>query len=372
MAAVTTKTSNVTTHSCPICYTELNIDNVINMQCKHKMCTNCFKGWVDEQCKNTCPCCRADVLTSSKQKMILQTKIDEFQSDLSYYRGRVKKERNKYNDLNDKNTNLQYDIEDGEKRIVEIVQMYDRETQEYFRYKHENETTKKHWDNNPDIAIQWWENKKAKLLRNSKAKHNGLTKELIKEVKQMSFKNEGFELMSKNIFHNIKETNAAEEILRLFEEEELGLDDCCNMFEEDDSTYTNGSELAVENRIIPGNTNDIRYDESEDADTETDNSDIESMPELISNSDDDMSVISDDEDLLNESIDTIEITLPTIRTPSPIEEQTIRHNTSLQRLIDDSNVTMRSFERRFLRSITRNLQHEFNIELATHFNSRQE
>ena len=96
------------------------------------------------------------------------------------------------------------------------------------------------------------------------------------------------------------------------------------------------------------------------------------MPELVSNSDDDMSIISDDEDLLNETIDTIEITLPVIRTPSPIEEQTIRHNTSLQTLIDDSNVTMRSFERQFLRSVTRNLQEEFNIDLATHFNSTQE
>ena len=337
-----------------------------------KYYTNCFKGWVDDQCKNTCPCCRADVLSSSKQKMILQTKIDEFKDDVNYYRKHVRKERNKFHELNERNYELTEAIENNKKEIANMMNLYDRETEEYFRYKHQNDTTKKLWDNNPDIAIEWWKNKKKKLLHDSEAKHKGLTKELIKEIKQMSFKNEGFELMSENIFHNIKETNAAEEILRLFEEEEeLGLDDCCNMFEEDDSTYTNGSELAVENRIIPNNTNNIRYDESEDVDTETDNSDIESMPGLYPNSDDDMSVISDDEDLLNESIDTIEITLPTIRTPSPIEEQTIRHNTSLQTLIDD-NVTMRSFERRFLRSITRNLQEEFNIELATHFNSTQE
>ena len=372
MAAVTTKTSNVTTHSCPICYTELNIDNVINMQCKHKMCTNCFKGWVDDQCKNTCPCCRADVLSSSKQKMILQTKIDDFKDDVNYYCKRARKERNKFHELNERNYELTEAIENNKKEIANMMNLYDRETEEYFRYKHQNDTTKKLWDNNPEIAIKWWEDKKAKQLRNSKAKHNGLTKELIKEIKQMTFKNEGFELMSKNIFHNIKQTNVAEEILRLFEEEEIGLNECCNMFEEDDEEYSNGSELAVENRIIPGNTNDIRYDESEDVDTETDNSDIESMPELVSYSDDDMSIISDDEDLLNETIDTIEITLPVIRTPSPIEEQTIRHNTSLQTLIDDSNVTMRSFERRFLRSVTRNLQVEFNIELATHFNSTQE
>jgi hypothetical protein len=60
---------------CPTCYCDLNINNIVNSQCSHTFCKDCFWKWVNDHKKNECPMCRADIINNTrfektKQKMI--------------------------------------------------------------------------------------------------------------------------------------------------------------------------------------------------------------------------------------------------------------------------------------------------------------
>tara|TARA_Y100000741_G_scaffold363200_1_gene350882 strand:- start:533 stop:1291 length:759 start_codon:yes stop_codon:yes gene_type:complete len=60
---------------CPTCYCDLNINNIVNSQCGHTFCKDCFWKWVNDHNKNDCPMCRSDIINNnrfkqSKNKMI--------------------------------------------------------------------------------------------------------------------------------------------------------------------------------------------------------------------------------------------------------------------------------------------------------------
>ena len=46
---------------CTVCYTELNIKNIVNTQCNHKYCWECFFKWV--KTNPTCPYCRCNFMS---------------------------------------------------------------------------------------------------------------------------------------------------------------------------------------------------------------------------------------------------------------------------------------------------------------------
>jgi len=55
--------------NCPVCYAELTVKNVMNMRCSHQLCKDCFYNWVDETGKNSCPCCRDEIMKSENYMM---------------------------------------------------------------------------------------------------------------------------------------------------------------------------------------------------------------------------------------------------------------------------------------------------------------
>tara|TARA_B100000963_G_scaffold155233_1_gene135073 strand:+ start:15778 stop:16701 length:924 start_codon:yes stop_codon:yes gene_type:complete len=46
---------------CTVCYTELNIKNIVNTQCNHKYCWECFFKWI--KTNPTCPYCRCNFMS---------------------------------------------------------------------------------------------------------------------------------------------------------------------------------------------------------------------------------------------------------------------------------------------------------------------
>ena len=42
--------------NCMVCYVELDIFNIVNMECGHKMCNKCFPRWMSTNA--SCPSCR--------------------------------------------------------------------------------------------------------------------------------------------------------------------------------------------------------------------------------------------------------------------------------------------------------------------------
>ena len=53
---------------CPTCYCDLNINNIVNAQCGHTFCKDCFWKWVNDHKKNDCPMCRADIINNNRFK----------------------------------------------------------------------------------------------------------------------------------------------------------------------------------------------------------------------------------------------------------------------------------------------------------------
>ena len=45
---------------CSICYTDLNLNNIVNTQCSHKYCWECFFKWI--KINPTCPLCRENYI----------------------------------------------------------------------------------------------------------------------------------------------------------------------------------------------------------------------------------------------------------------------------------------------------------------------
>ena len=56
-----TNTDNKMGGNCMVCYVELDIFNIVNMECGHKMCSKCFPRWMSTNAN--CPSCRYKLST---------------------------------------------------------------------------------------------------------------------------------------------------------------------------------------------------------------------------------------------------------------------------------------------------------------------
>lgn len=56
-----TNTENKMGGNCMVCYVELDIFNIVNMECGHKMCSKCFPRWMSTNAN--CPSCRYKLST---------------------------------------------------------------------------------------------------------------------------------------------------------------------------------------------------------------------------------------------------------------------------------------------------------------------
>ena len=60
----------ITTASCCICTNNIIFDTIVNTECNHSFCKDCFWKWTKK--KNTCPLCRKSLLYNSKELKKLQ------------------------------------------------------------------------------------------------------------------------------------------------------------------------------------------------------------------------------------------------------------------------------------------------------------
>ena len=118
------------TPSCPACYTELNMSNVVTMRCNHQMCNVCYYKWTDNAGKNTCPCCRDEINKTNRYKTLLEVRtilneeIDELHADIEYYNDEQHKARSEYNIVNQRLISVeeeQHDLFDFIKENKELI-----------------------------------------------------------------------------------------------------------------------------------------------------------------------------------------------------------------------------------------------------------
>jgi len=61
--------------NCMVCYTDLHMFNIVNMECNHKMCSKCFPRWMSTNA--SCPSCRYKLSTR------IQLTDEEIQREMS-------------------------------------------------------------------------------------------------------------------------------------------------------------------------------------------------------------------------------------------------------------------------------------------------
>ena len=133
-------------NQCPVCYNDLTINNVMNLKCKHQLCSNCYYNWTDDQGKNTCPCCRNNLYSKviderlielrnlkfrlqglENKKYDMQLTIDVLREDRDHlihesveYNKKVKLIKERKRELEDELDCIEYDIRDKKKYARKI------------------------------------------------------------------------------------------------------------------------------------------------------------------------------------------------------------------------------------------------------------
>ena len=85
---------------CPTCYCDLNINNIVNSQCGHTFCKDCFWKWVNDHNKNDCPMCRADIINNNKFKKA-KNKMIRMSALASKYNVKFHEALKSYNNITD-------------------------------------------------------------------------------------------------------------------------------------------------------------------------------------------------------------------------------------------------------------------------------
>lgn len=59
---------------CSVCYCVLTLKNIVNTECNHVYCKDCFWKWTKEN--NNCPMCRTTIVSYNNERVALDEQID--------------------------------------------------------------------------------------------------------------------------------------------------------------------------------------------------------------------------------------------------------------------------------------------------------
>jgi len=300
---------------CPVCYCELDVNNIVNLQCKHSLCIDCFANWIDKSEKNSCPCCRSAILNSSKQKELIQMNIidlEEEQADVREELIEQKKRCRSICNLQDKLMNTVNKEKYNIKKLASLGIKLAREI-EFKELEFDNVCQsidiaidkKKKWDKNPKLGVEYWTRKHNKFKRANEKRLQSFKRNLSCELNGMKkehnkyymYRKSNGELVDFNLKpSHIKNQRLQQKLYNNFNVVKNSLDvdltGCMNMFEEDTTNYETptsyldrlkGADENDENLYLEGLFWEYEEDyedyESSDSDYDTD-FDFSEMPEL--------------------------------------------------------------------------------------------
>lgn len=118
-----TKMTSNEIENCPVCYNELTLKNMMNLRCNHQLCKDCFYNWIDETGKNSCPCCREEIMKSDNymkdEKLKYEAYIERMEFVAETWRDKRDKKRKQY-----------FEASSKVKEEVEIYQKMKRQRRE--------------------------------------------------------------------------------------------------------------------------------------------------------------------------------------------------------------------------------------------------
>lgn len=294
---------------CPVCYCELDVDNIVNLQCKHSLCIDCFANWVDKGEKNSCPSCRAAILNSSRQKDLIQMNIidlEEEQADVREDIIECKERCRSICDLQDKLMNMNNKCKSSintlritQKKLVREIEFSELEFENICQSIDIATDKKKEWDKNPKLGVEYWTRKHNKFKRANEKRLQSFKRNLSCELNGMKKEHNKYYMYRKSngelVDFNLKPSHIKNQKLRqklynnfnaVKNSLDVDLNGCMNMFEEDTTNYETptsyldrlkGADENDENLYLEG----LFWEYEEDyEDYESSDSDYSSMPEL--------------------------------------------------------------------------------------------
>ena len=177
MTTITTPTTIL----CAICNDELTLQNVVNTNCGHQQCKNCFWKWCETS--NSCPFCRADMIKRDREKELemknmlerrleILNELNSLYNEQNQINQRLKNKQKKIISLKKKNGELNV-------RIQLYIKILDRICE---------------WEENPGLAMNRWQQendkyKKAKKKLENILENNAIRMKMSSCLKEMSEKN---------------------------------------------------------------------------------------------------------------------------------------------------------------------------------------
>jgi hypothetical protein len=303
------------TKECPVCYCELDVNNIVNLQCKHSLCIDCFANWVDKGEKNSCPCCRSAILNSSKHKSILEWNIidlEKEQADIQEDIIECKKRCRNICNLQDKLMNMNNKCKSSintlritQKRLVREIGLSEMEFENICQSIDIAIDKKKAWDKNPKLGIEYWTRKHNKFKRANEKRLQSFKRNLSCELNGMKKEHNKYYVYRKSngelVDFNLKPSHIVNQKLRqklynnfnaVKNSLDVDLNGCMNMFEEDTTNYETATSYLDRLKGVDKNDENLyleglfwEYEEDyegyESSDSDYDSDDSFPMPELV-------------------------------------------------------------------------------------------
>ena len=254
--------------TCPVCYSNLTIKNVMNLKCNHQLCRNCYYNWTDNQCKNSCPCCRGKIYTKEIDKRL--DEIYVLKDEKTIIQNDIYSLRKNVIDIEEDRNNLIYETVKYGRKVKENIQKLEDQEYEFGNQYDKLEELKKYQikikanipndltDNPRKLAIHF-KNVSETYDKTFDNSMKDLKYSMVRSLKQISKNKDNFKMLLKSSIETSFKTNKRREY--------------------DETDIPIGDTILFENDIEEYEEEDEDIDWTFDSNVFSD-SDISEMPEL--------------------------------------------------------------------------------------------
>lgn len=123
---------------CCICNDQLTMKTIVNLECGHRFCKDCIWRWTKD--KNTCPCCRGNILGNTKELQEMQH-MRELITHRSQIVRQVEEEYERVDMLKTRANEIERGIRLAEKQLDRNLGESDREQKKITFYRELNQGT---------------------------------------------------------------------------------------------------------------------------------------------------------------------------------------------------------------------------------------
>lgn len=177
--------------NCPVCYSELTLKNIMNLRCSHQLCKGCFYNWVDETGKNSCPCCRDEIMKSENfmkdEKLRAEAYCDRMEFAAETWKEKRDKKRKQYFDASVK-AKVEEDKYQVSKKLCR-EETYETARVLCLKNKYENKIRELRArvtvSMSPYDLVGYYQKKLNKKLNYADGKARKVFKEVLKEMKEV-------------------------------------------------------------------------------------------------------------------------------------------------------------------------------------------